>query len=78
MATSAAQAFGTAQSQTESQQSFLNNLIDSLETGVGALVDADITAESARLNALQTQQQLATQSLSIANQSTQSILSLFK
>jgi flagellin len=78
VAIGAAQAFGTAQSQTESQQSFLNNLIDSLETGVGALVDADITAESARLNALQTQQQLATQSLSIANQSTQSILSLFK
>jgi flagellin len=78
VAIAAAQAFGTAQSQTESQQSFLNNLIDSLETGVGALIDADITAETARLNALQTQQQLATQSLSIANQSTQSILSLFR
>jgi flagellin len=78
VATSAAQAFGTAQSQAEAQQDFLKNLVDSLETGVGALVDADITAESARLNALQTQQQLATQSLSIANQSSQNVLSLFR
>jgi flagellin len=78
IATAAAQAFGTAQKQTQSQKEFLQSLVDSLNTGVGALIDADITAESARLNALQTQQQLATQSLSIANQSTQSILTLFK
>jgi len=78
VAISAAQAFGTAQSQVESQQNFLKGLMDSLETGVGALIDADITAESARLSALQTQQQLATQSLSIANQSNQTVLSLFK
>src|SRR5690606_14556101 len=65
----AAQAFGSGQSQAESQKEFLSTLVDSLESGVGALIDADITAESARLNALQTQQQLATQSLSIANQS---------
>jgi flagellin len=78
VATSAAQAFGTAQSQAESQKEFLSTLVDSLEAGVGALIDADITAESARLNALQTQQQLATQSLSIANQSTQLVMSLFR
>src|SRR5690606_33773614 len=56
VAIAAAQAFGTAQSQVESQQTFLKGLVDSLETGVGALIDADITAESARLSALQTQQ----------------------
>lgn len=78
VATSAAQAFGTAQSQAASQKEFLSAMVDSLETGVGALIDADITAESARLNALQTQQQLATQSLSIANQSNQLVMSLFR
>ena len=78
VATSAAQAFGTAQSQAASQKEFLNAMIDSLDTGVGALIDADITAESARLSALQTQQQLATQSLSIANQGSQLVLSLFR
>jgi len=78
VATSAAQAFGTAQSQAASQKEFLSAMVDSLETGVGALIDADITAESARLSALQTQQQLATQSLSIANQSNQLVMSLFR
>jgi len=78
VAISAAQGFGTAQSQAASQKEFLSTLVDSLESGVGALIDADITAESSRLNALQTQQQLATQSLSIANQSGQLVLSLFR
>jgi len=78
VAISAAQGFGTAQSQAASQKDFLSTLIDSLDSGVGALIDADITAESSRLNALQTQQQLATQSLSIANQSGQLVLSLFR
>ena len=78
IATSAAQAFGTAQSQAASQKEFLSAMVDSLDQGVGALIDADITAESARLNALQTQQQLATQSLSIANQSNQLVMSLFR
>ncbi len=78
VATAAAQAFGTAQAQAASQKEFLSAMVDSLETGVGALIDADITAESARLNALQTQQQLATQSLSIANQASQGVLSLFR
>jgi flagellin len=78
IATGAAQSFGTAQKQAASQKDFLQGLVDSLNTGVGALIDADITAESARLNALQTQQQLATQSLSIANQGSQLVLSLFR
>lgn len=52
--------------------------LDALETGIGALVDADLAKESARLQALQIRQQLGTQSLSIANQSPQSLLSLFR
>jgi flagellin len=49
-----------------------------VKEGLGALVDADLAEESARLTALQTRQQLATQSLSIANQQSQSLLSLFR
>jgi flagellin len=52
--------------------------INSFESGLGALVDADLAKESARLQALQIRQQLGTQSLSIANQSPQSLLSLFR
>ncbi len=52
--------------------------MDALETGVGKLVDADLAKESARLQALQVQQQLGAQSLSIANQAPQIILSLFR
>jgi flagellin len=52
--------------------------MDSVDRGVGQLVDADMNAESTRLQALQTQQQLGVQALSIANQNSQSILSLFK
>ncbi len=55
-----------------------NTKIDALNTGLGALVDADLTKESARLQALQTQQQLTTQSLSTANQAPQSLLKLFQ
>ena len=52
--------------------------IDSLNSGLGALVDTDLAKESANLQALQIRQQLGTQSLSIANQAPQSLLSLFK
>ncbi|GAC1342432.1 MAG: flagellin FljL [Acetobacteraceae bacterium] len=52
--------------------------IDSLNAGLGALVDADLSKESAKLQALQIRQQLGTQALSLANQSPQSLLSLFK
>ena len=52
--------------------------IDSLNAGLGALVDADLAKESAQLQALQIRQQLGTQALSLANQAPQSLLSLFK
>jgi flagellin len=64
--------------QVEGLQNFTNQLNDSIKEGLGALVDADLAEESARLTALQTRQQLATQSLSIANQQSQSLLSLFR
>ena len=74
----AAAAFGSAQSRIETQSNFVSNLMDSLNTGIGTLVDADLEEQSARLQALQVQQQLATQSLSIANQQPQNILALFR
>ncbi|MDS0925346.1 flagellin [Rhodobacter capsulatus] len=74
----AAAAFGAVESRIESQATFVSDLGDALKTGIGALVDADMEEASARLQALQTQQQLGIQSLSIANQQPQSILSLFK
>jgi flagellin len=57
---------------------FNNSKIDSLNAGLGALVDADLSKESANLQALQIRQQLGTQALSMANQSPQALLSLFK
>lgn len=74
----AAASFGSAQKRIDTQSDFVSNLTDSLTTGIGSLVDADMEATSARLQALQVQQQLATQSLSIANQQPQNILSLFR
>ncbi|MDO9711799.1 flagellin [Paracraurococcus lichenis] len=75
---SAGAAFGAAQVRVDTQKDFIGKLADTLTTGVGALVDADMSEEAARLTALQTQQQLGTQALSIANQAPQSILSLFR
>jgi len=60
------------------QQTFNNNLSDALNVGLGALVDADLAKASAQLTALQIKQQLGTQSLSIANQAPNVLLSLFK
>lgn len=60
------------------QQTFNNNLSDALNVGLGALVDADLAQASAQLTALQIKQQLGTQSLSIANQAPNVLLSLFK
>ncbi|MGB5556734.1 MAG: flagellin [Paracoccaceae bacterium] len=74
----AAAAFGSAQGRIETQANFIGKLTDSLKAGIGTLVDADMEEASARLQALQVQQQLGIQSLSIANQSPQSILSLFR
>ncbi len=74
----AAASFGTVQTRIETQAEFVSNLTDSFKSGIGSLVDADMEEVSARLQALQTQQQLGVQSLSIANQAPQSILSLFR
>lgn len=74
----AAAELGSAQKRLEIQQGFINELSDSLVTGISALVDADMEEASARLAALQTQQQLGIQALSIANQAPQSLLTLFR
>ena len=74
----AAAAFGSVEKRIEIQQDFVGSLTDSLRAGIGTLVDADMEEASARLQALQVQQQLAIQSLSIANQAPQNILSLFR
>jgi flagellin len=75
--TSAAAQYGAVQQNIEGQQTFVNNLVSTLQSGVSNLVDANMTAESARLSALQVQQQLGTQALTIANQAPQLILKLF-
>lgn len=77
-AINASAAFGSAQSRIDIQASFVSKLTDSLNTGVGALVDANMEEASARLQALQVQQQLGIQALSIANQAPQNVLSLFR
>ncbi len=69
---------GSQASQLEAHNTFVSKLSDVLQTGIGNLVDADMAKESARLQALQVQQQLGVQALSIANSSPQIILSLFK
>lgn len=74
----AASEFGSVEGRIETQAKFISNLSDSLRSGIGSLVDADMEEASARLQALQVQQQLGIQSLSIANQAPQSILSLFR
>lgn len=75
---SAASSLGAAKTRVSLQQNFIQKLSDSITTGVGALVDADMNEESTRLQALQTQQQLGVQALSIANQSSQMIMQLFR
>jgi flagellin len=75
---SAAAAFGTVQKQIDIQSKFVGNFINALKTGIGAMVDADMEEASARLQALQVQQQLGIQSLSIANQAPQNVLALFR
>lgn len=74
----AAASFGSVQKRIDIQKDFVSELSDSLKTGIGTMVDADMEEASARLQALQVQQQLATQALSIANQAPQNILSLFR
>lgn len=69
---------GAQARQIEAHNTFVSKLSDVLNTGIGNLVDADLAKESARLQALQVQQQLGAQALSIANQQPQIVLSLFK
>ncbi len=71
-------ALGTVEKRLDIQASFIDNLIDSFKAGIGSLVDADLEEASARLQALQVQQQLGIQALSVANQSPQNILALFR
>jgi flagellin len=71
-------AVGSSVNYVNNQISYNNNKIDALNTGLGALVDADLAKESALLQSLQIQQQLGTQALTLANQAPQTLLSLFK
>ena len=74
----AAAAFGSDAMQIDIQAKFVSKLTDALKSGIGSMVDADMEEASAKLQALQVQQQLAIQSLSIANQAPQNVLSLFR
>jgi len=69
---------GTASKAVTNHLDFVGKLQDSITTGIGNLVDADLAKESANLQALQTKQQLGIQALSLANQSTSTVLSLFR
>jgi flagellin len=60
------------------QHDFVSKLMDTLNSGIGNLVDADMAVESARLQSLQVKQQLGVQALSIANSQPQIVLSLFR
>ena len=71
-------AYGASQNYVSNQITFNNNKIDALNSGLGSLIDADLAKESAQLQALQIKQQLGVQSLSLANQAPQTLLSLFK
>lgn len=76
--TEANAAFGLAETRIENQKDFISKVADNLTTGLGAIVDADMNEEAARFQALQVQQLLASQALSIANQQPQQILALFR
>jgi flagellin len=76
--TSKGAALGTASTGISNQTTYISSLSSAITSGVGSLVDADMNEASTRLNALQTQQQLGVQSLSIANQNSQMILKLFQ
>ncbi|HEV2159155.1 flagellin [Bradyrhizobium sp.] len=75
---SAAADLGAVKNRISTNTEFVKSLMDSVDRGIGQLVDADMNQESTRLAALQVQQQLGVQALSIANNSSQSILSLFR
>jgi flagellin len=74
----ASTAVGSLQTQISTQQTFNGSLSDALTSGIGSLVDADMNVASTRLQALQTQQQLGIQALSVANNNSSLILKLFQ
>jgi len=74
----ASASFGSVEGRIGTQSNFISKLTDALQAGIGSLVDANMEAASARLQALQVQQQLGTQALSIANKSPQNLLALFR
>lgn len=74
----AAASLGSVEGRITTQSKFISQMSDTLKSGIGALVDADMEEASAKLQALQVQQQLGVQALSIANQAPQSLLSLFR
>ncbi|WP_026480784.1 flagellin [Ahrensia sp. 13_GOM-1096m] len=76
--TTAASDLGSSKQRINMQNEFVGDLMNAIDRGIGKLVDADMTEESTRLQALQVQQQLGVQSLSIANGNAQTILSLFR
>ncbi|MQT12776.1 flagellin N-terminal helical domain-containing protein [Segnochrobactrum spirostomi] len=76
--TAGATTLGATSSRLTSQQNFAQSLMDTNTSSIGNLVDADMEQESSRLKALQTQQQIGVQSLSIANSTTSNLLSLFR
>ena len=76
--TDAASTLGAVKTRIDIQKDFSDSLMAAIDKGVGQLVDADMNEESTRLQALQVRQQLGIQALGIANQSAQSILSLFR
>ena len=76
--TTAASDLGAVKSRIDLQKDFVKALMDAIDRGIGQLVDADMNAESTRLQALQVQQQLGIQALSIANANSQNILALFR
>jgi flagellin len=69
---------GTGSKALNTHMNFVNKLQDAIDAGVGNIVDADLAKESAKLQALQTKEQLGFQALSIANQGPGNLLSLFR
>lgn len=76
--TTAAADLGSTGKRIDLQTDFVSNLMDAIDRGISQLVDADLNEESTKLQALQAQQQLGIQALSIANSNSQNILALFR
>jgi len=76
--TDAATTIGTANSGINNQNDFIKSLKTSIDKGIGSLVDADMNEELSKLKALQTQQQLGIQALTIANSNSANVIALFR